>query len=94
MKLNPYTSRDHFIPKVTRTSAIDSADGFMTLFGEIHASQISKRCICCGIRQPLANFFKKAVSKLKKTQRTNFNKTAPENYREHCITCHEKGLNR
>ena len=94
MKLNPYTNRDQFIPKITRTSPVDSADGFMTVFGEIHTSQISKRCTSCGIRQPLANFFKKAVSKLKKSQRTNLDKTASENYRGHCVTCHEKGLNR
>lgn len=94
MNISPYRTRDQHIPVITRTSPTDSADGFMTVFGEIKPNQISKRCSSCGIRQPLSNFFKKAISKLKKSQQKNFNTTLPENYRSQCCTCHEKGLNR
>ena len=68
MNISPYRTRDQHIPVITRTSPTDSADGFMTVFGEINPNQISKRCSSCGIRQPLSNFFKKAISKLKKSQ--------------------------
>ena len=94
MNLNPYRTRNDFIPRVTRTSPADSADGFMTVFGEIEPNQISKRCSTCRVRQPLVNYYKKPVSKLKKSQVFKLDKTDPDNYRNHCIACHDKRLNR
>ena len=91
MNVTPYTTREKFIPKVSRTCPTDSDGTFMTLMGEIPTNQISKQCTQCGEKQPLTNFYKKPSAELKKSQRLNMDKTDPNNYRPHCITCHDEG---
>lgn len=84
----PFNFRKFFIPAVSRGTP--TTDHVNTLYGLTPANQQEKRCSDCGILQPLANFYKKEISKLKSA----FDKNNPNHYRPHCITCHEERMHR